>query len=202
MAISFAVRIISFISEAWVNSPFDPPSPAYKVDFKGDNRTFSKDMENASYRTVQQINFKFDNNSGDWNKYAKTGITTERLTNRNTGKVTYSTGQASVSGITAKLDASHLLGENSDWIRVLCEGAVADPLIGVAPAVNYKFYVYANKQGKIELEGMHDGYPSFEVYAQVNGGTWQNIYLFEEQTVASLFPPMEIKGVYKTRYII
>lgn len=62
-------------------------------------------MANASYRTVQQVNFKFDNNSGVSDKYAKIGIAIEILTKRNTGAVTYSTGQVNVSSLTAKLDA-------------------------------------------------------------------------------------------------
>jgi len=199
MAITLSVRIVSFISKDWVTSPFPAPI-GYRSEFKGDDRKFNKDVS-ASYRTAQQINATFTNTGGTYTAYRNTGITTERSTNISTGNYVDSTGQADPNGITASVDTSYLLGGNSDFYKFVCDGDAADPLIPGAPAVNYHLFVSIHKSGLISIEGLHDGYPSFEVYASVNGGTWQNIYLFEEKTLLNLFPPMEI-NVYETRNII
>ncbi|MEK3879843.1 DUF3238 domain-containing protein [Paenibacillus sp. FSL M7-0420] len=106
--------------------------------------------------------------------------------------ITHKTAQASESGLTVGVDSSYLLGGASDFYRFVCDGDVADPLINAAPAVNYHLFVTIHKNVVISIEGLHDGYPSYEIYASVNGGTWQNIYLFNEKDLLNLFPPMDI----------
>ncbi|WP_160036960.1 DUF3238 domain-containing protein [Paenibacillus sp. An7] len=202
MAISFAVRIVTFISSDWFDSPLlIPGNETYREEFKGDNRTFSKDP-NASYRTAHQVNVTFTNDGASWKPYRKTGITELRTTNYKTGNVITQRKQASAEGLTTVEDSSSIRGASTDWYRFLCEGDAANPLMPGSPAINYQFYVYVSKAGQIRLEGMHDGFPSYEVYASVNGGTWQNIYLFTEKSLTNLGPPMDIKGVSVTRNII
>lgn len=202
MAISFAVRLVAFISKDWVDDPFSfAIPPGYRSQFKGDNRTFSKNTD-SPYRGAQQINVTFTNSGGSYVDYKNTGETVQRLTNISTGQYTDSTGKADPAGLTCKVDTAYLLGGDSDYYRFLCEGDIANPLVQAAPATNYKFYVSVHKNGLIQLEGLHDGYPSYEVYASVNGGTWQNIYLFNEKNLLDLAPPMEIDNVFVQRNIL
>ncbi|MBL3485709.1 DUF3238 domain-containing protein, partial [Klebsiella pneumoniae] len=45
-----------------------------------------------------------------------------------------------------------------------------------APTVDYVLNVCVKKDGTIDVQGEHDGFPCFEFYKQVDFGTFEEIY--------------------------
>lgn len=197
MAFTVAVKIQSFISDAWVKSPISfVPITNVDSSFRGDNRTFSSsDSSGVTYRTKQYLTFKVDNASMSYEAYADTGVTVRRDVNVFTKEVSETAAKASTSGITTQYGPdNYVVGGASDRLQVRCSGSAADPLIPGAPAVDYEFLLTLYRDGTIKVDANHDGYPCYEVYARLNSGSWKTLYQFTQGNPTNLFPPMEVRA--------
>ncbi|WP_046228177.1 DUF3238 domain-containing protein [Paenibacillus dauci] len=200
MAVTFALKIMTFIKDAWVPSPLQIlDGVSYKSELKGDNRGFQK--EATSFRTAQYITMEFNNNGGTWNSTPRTGESVERITTIKNGNVRERKATAGTENITAKVIASSLTGGAGDYYTLSLKNATSIPLIPGAPKINYAFNLTVRKNGTITLEGEHDGFPSYEVYARVSNGGWQTIYQFNQKNLIDLFGDGDTK-VNVTRDIL
>ncbi|MGQ3480743.1 DUF3238 domain-containing protein [Paenibacillus sp. TY11] len=211
MAINFNIRLVTFIPHDKVPSPVQYAAPTYFVSFKGDNRGFDKNTANTeNFRTAQQINVEFTNTGGSWGSYRNVGTTTAYYLNNTTAKTETSTAKASDSGLTITRTAASLTGSSSDYMKFLCKCSVGNPFIPSPDIFNgnidYEFTLFVYKNGTISIQGSHDGFPAYEVYAQANSGGYQNIYLFDPRdhgkTSMALLPPMDVTGVSTSRKIL
>jgi Protein of unknown function (DUF3238) len=65
----------------------------------------------------------------------------------------------------------------SPGVNVKFEGAASDPLVKLAPQVNYKgTYIIDIPQRKVSFIGLVEPWPAFESYAAINGGAGQKIF--------------------------
>ncbi|MFD1991898.1 DUF3238 domain-containing protein [Paenibacillus nicotianae] len=194
MAFSAAIKIRSFIAEDWVDFPNSVEQ--YKVEFKGDNRSFTT-ADNVTARTRQYLTFKYSTGSGgfEFSGDTRTGTTFERLTNLFTKKVSITSDKADDNTIRHEV-----VSKDATKIKIKCICHSANPKMTGAPAIDYVFYITLHNTGKLELEGIHDGFPCYEVYARYNNNDWQTVYTFKEQTILSLFGEPEI-SVKKTKQL-
>ncbi|WP_268626964.1 DUF3238 domain-containing protein [Paenibacillus alvei] len=203
MARTFRVRFVTFIPQDWVNSPIQLGENQFIVEYKGDNRGFDKNTANTGrYRTAQQVTAIFRNTGAEWFVEAETGSTTERVTFLH-GKVSENTKKASTDGITYKtITAGH------DFVTLGCKVHSGNPFIEEVfqAHIDYDFVLTIRQDGTITLTGDHDAFPAYEVYANVDGGTYQNIYLYDPRdhgkSAIYLLPPMDVTGVSVNRKII
>ncbi|MFD1887121.1 DUF3238 domain-containing protein [Paenibacillus wenxiniae] len=191
MAFSAAVKIQTFISEDWILFPFTNDRN-YTLHFKGDHRSFTS-SDNASFRTKQYLSFNYTSADGKFtfNGDEDTGTTELRKTNNRTGASSIVKGKASPSTITHEVTYRD---EKRIQIKCVCDSS--NPLVSVAPAINYTFNITLFMDGRVELEGNHDAFPCYEVYARANNGAWKPIYQFTETTIDKLAPPVD-EFIYK-----
>lgn len=186
MAFSAAVKIQTFISEDWMLYPFtnDRNNTLY---FKGDNRSFTS-SDNASFRTKQYLAFDYTSSSGkfSFSGNTDTGTTELKKVDNRTGASSITKGKASPSTIQHQVTY-----QDDKRIQIKCVCSSSNPLVSVAPAIDYNFYVTLFMDGRVELEGNHDAFPCYEVYARANNGAWKPIYQFRETTIDKLAPPVD-----------
>lgn len=197
MAITFAIMIKTFIKDAWVPNPLGSVTLDPRISsFEGDNRDFSKEP-NASFRTKQYLTFDFNNAGSTWTANADTGTTTQKDYYLKTGQTTYMSAKASPNDLSAQI----VIG-NKDEIQLRCKCSSANPMVPGAPPIDYDFFVSATRNGVVALSGSHDGFPSYEMYARVNNGGWQNIYQFTQTSMEKLAGEMDVKNVSVRRNIL
>jgi hypothetical protein len=102
--------------------------------------------------------------------YANTGITTERVT----------TPDGSVNKRTGKASTERILCTDIEWssvdVKFQMSASASNPLNEYAPPVDYLLTVHVKKDGGIDINGTHDGFPCYEFYKQVDFGLFEQIY--------------------------
>ncbi|MDF9412405.1 DUF3238 domain-containing protein [Brevibacillus laterosporus] len=159
--------------------------------FKGDDRDFDYF---GSSRTRHDVKVDF----------SKKTVTEHKFISETHNLTTGETGRAPVSGLQL-LDVKWINSKQVKY-KVVCSSA--NPLVPNAPAIDYEFKVTLNSDGTGTFEGLHDGFPNYEVYIDTDNsmGNRKNVvYTFDiadhNETPASLFPPMEW-GVSRRKFAV
>ncbi|CCF15454.1 hypothetical protein BLGI_3396 [Brevibacillus laterosporus GI-9] len=180
---NFIITFKTFIPEAKIEEP------VWGHWYKGDNRGFDF---YGSYRTKQKIVINFDNKTIEDKPYIGE---THNLT---TGE----TGTAPTSDL--KLLDVQWSGSNQVKFKVVCSSK--NPLVKGAPAIDYEFKVTFKSDGTGFIEGLHDGFPNYEVYINTSSSLGRNknvIYTYghKNESPRALFPPMD-KGVSRRPFAV
>ncbi|WP_242213541.1 DUF3238 domain-containing protein [Bacillus cereus group sp. BfR-BA-01383] len=162
------IRASVFIPMSWTEAKKDIETGKV-IQFEGDSREFTPHTVNTMRsRVEQEVVVDFDKK--EVFSYANTGITTERITNLD-GSVNKRTGKASTENIIC----THIVW-NSDSVQFTMSASASNPLNVYAPPVDYVLTVRVKKDGRIDVQGEHDGFPCFEFYKQVDFGSFEQIY--------------------------
>lgn len=162
------VRASVFIPMPWTEPKKDMQTGNI-IQFEGDSREFTPYAVNAMRSRVEQ-EVVVDFYKKEVFTYANTGITTERVTTPD-GSVRKRTGKASTEGILC----THVVW-GSDDVKFQMSASASNPLNVYAPPVDYLLTVHVKKDGTVEIQGEHDGFPCFEFYKQVDFGSFEQIY--------------------------
>jgi hypothetical protein len=168
MANIVKIRASVFIPMSWTE-PKEDTQTGNIIQFEGDSREFTPYTVNTMRSRIEQ-EVVVDFHKKDIFSYANTGITTERVTNPD-GSVNKRTGKASTEGISC----TNIVW-SSDNVKFQMSASASNPLNVYAPPVDYLLTVQVKKDGSIDIQGAHDGFPCFEFYNQVNFGPFEQIY--------------------------
>ncbi|MFB5268622.1 DUF3238 domain-containing protein [Paenibacillus enshidis] len=176
------VVVRNFIPDAWIYSPVQPDPINSEIWLNGDNRSFKKKLSGNEFRTEQEVRVTFHNEGAASTIYRGVGESQLRLVYKNIPGAPdhYESAYANVDDIKCKLIASLTKGRDSDYMMFNFYSRIKDPQVQpVAAYIDYDFNVDITKKGNITVQGRHDEFPAMEIYARVDGGTWQNIYLYD-----------------------
>ncbi|MED3687701.1 DUF3238 domain-containing protein [Peribacillus butanolivorans] len=162
------IRASVFIPMSWTEPKKDIQTGKV-IQFEGDSREFTPYAVNTMRSRVEQ-EVVVDFYKKEILSYANTGITTERVTNPD-GSVNQRKGKASKEGILCTNTVW-----SSDDVKFQMSASASNPLNVYAPPVDYLLTVQVKKDGSIDIQGAHDGFPCFEFYKQVNFGPFEQIY--------------------------
>jgi len=162
------VRASVFIPNSWTEPKKDIQT-GNKIEFEGDSREFTPFAVHAMRSRIEQ-EVIVDFYKKEIFTYANTGITTERITTPD-GSINKRTGKASTEGILCTDVVWGL-----DDVKFQMSASASNPLNVYAPTVDYLLIVHAKKDGTVEIQGAHDGFPCYEFYKQVNLGPFEQIY--------------------------
>lgn len=202
---SARIRLNAFIRYEYV---FDPVQTEYI--FEGDNRTFCEacGTDRVSQEVTAVNPLMFEENTAD-GPYHSSWITQKYdwMTSLNTSvepwPLTQEAREDWVEGWPMKVawavsnlddafcDVTRIGPEPTNQIQVYCGVATSNPLIVFAPAVDMEYEInltFGSGEIEYELEGCHDGFPSYEVY--INGVPI--ITDVDNGNPNSMFPPCDI----------
>ncbi|MFP3513068.1 DUF3238 domain-containing protein [Peribacillus sp. SIMBA_075] len=162
------VRASVFIPMSWTETKKDTQT-GNLIQFEGDSREFTPYAVNAMRSRIEQ-EVIVDFYKKEIFTYANTGITTERITTPD-GSVNKKTGKASTEGILC----TDVVWKSDD-VKFQMSASASNPLNIYAPPVDYLLTVQVKKDGSIDIQGAHDGFPCYEFYKQVNFGPFEQIY--------------------------
>ncbi|MEH6889554.1 DUF3238 domain-containing protein [Bacillus sp. JJ864] len=165
------IRASVFIPMPWTE-PMQDIQTGNIIQFEGDAREFTPYAVNAMRSRVEQ-EVVVDFYKREIFTYANTGITTERVTTSD-GSAHKRTGKASTEGI---LCTDIVWG--SDDVKFQMSASASQPLNVHAHSVDYVLALHVKKDGTVEMQGAHDGFPCFEFYKQVNFGPFEQIYIHD-----------------------
>ncbi|MDM5153704.1 DUF3238 domain-containing protein [Bacillus sp. DX1.1] len=162
------VRASVFIPMSWTEPKKDTQT-GNVIQFEGDSREFTPYAVNAMRSRIEQ-EIVVDFYKKEIFTYANTGITTERITTPD-GSVNKRTGKASTENI---LCTDVVWGSND--VKFQMSASASNPLNVYAPPVDYLLIVHVKKDGTVDIEGAHDGFPCYEFYKEVNFGQFEKIH--------------------------
>lgn len=168
------IRINTFIPMDKVNTPV----PLSSNTFHGDGRSF--DVDTTKSRTSQVIVVDLDkqkvtsaNSCGETIEYDKNGKVVNRKRENTDGM---SVESQSVQGM----------------ILLNAETHASNPLVKVAPDIDYSVQIAVSHDGTCYVDGDHDKFPAFEMYAKKNNGPYQTITQFTPKTDTFYNPAMQL----------
>ncbi|MGU3354199.1 DUF3238 domain-containing protein [Bacillus sp. M5A3_1b] len=127
--------------------------------------------------------------------YIDACIVTVKITNSD-GSIEYQKGETSTENIVCTNIA---WGE--DEFSFEMRASASNPLNAAAPAADYFLAVRVNTSGIVYIEGLHDGFPCYEFYKQIDFGSFEKIYTHDfretNDTPAALAGEMEYS--FKTK---
>lgn len=165
------VRASVFIPMSWTEPKKDIQTGNI-IQFEGDSREFTAFAVNAMRSRIEQ-EVIVDFYKKEIFSYANTGITTEKIT----------TADGSVKKRTGKASTEDILCNDIVWgtedVKFQMSASASNPLNEYAPPVDYLLTVYVKKDGIVEIQGAHDGFPCYEFYKQVNFGPFEQIHVHD-----------------------
>ncbi|OCT16164.1 permease [Paenibacillus pectinilyticus] len=168
MANIVKIRASVFIPMSWTE-PRKDIKTGHIIQFEGDSREFTPNAVNTMLsRIEQEVVVDFDKK--EIFTYANTGITTERITLPD-GSVIKRSGKASTDDILC-LD----VGWGTDDVKFQMSASASNPLNEYAPPADYLLTLHVTKDGTVDIQGAHDGFPCYEFYKQVNLGPFEEIH--------------------------
>lgn len=162
------IRASVFIPMSWTE-PRKDIQTGNVIQFEGDSREFNPYAVNTMRSRIEQ-EVVVDFYKNEIFSYANTGISTERVTTPD-GSVNQLTGKASTDGILC----TDILW-SFDGVKFQMSASASNPLNIYAPTVDYLLTVHVQKNGIVDIQGAHDGFPCFEFYKQVDFGPFEQIY--------------------------
>ncbi|MED1782030.1 DUF3238 domain-containing protein [Brevibacillus fortis] len=182
------IRASVFIPLSWTEPRTDPQTGKV-IQFEGDSREFTPYAVNSMRSRVEQ-EVVVDFMKKEMFTYQNTGITTEKIRNPD-GSIQLRKGKASTEGILCR----NIVWKSDEEVSFEMSASASNPLNEQAPPVDYLLSVTAKRDGLVQIEGAHDGFPCFEFYKQADFGPFETIYThdFREtgDTPAALAGEME-----------
>ncbi|HDR5650872.1 TPA: DUF3238 domain-containing protein [Bacillus anthracis] len=168
--------------------PIKDPATGRLFEYAGDAREFTPYAANAKRsRLEQEVNIDFYKR--EIFTYADACIVTVKITNPD-GSTEYQKGEISTENIVC---TNIVWGE--DEVSFEMRASASNPLNAAAPAADYLLAIRVNKNGTVHVEGVHDGFPCYEFYKQVDFGPFESIYIHDfretNDTPAALAGEME-----------
>lgn len=168
--------------------PIKDPATGRSFEYAGDVREFTPYAVNAKRsRLEQEVNIDFYKR--EIFTYADACIVTVKITNPD-GSTEYQKGETSTKNIVC---TNIVWGE--DEVSFEMRASASNPLNAAAPAADYLLAIRVNKSGTVHVEGVHDGFPCYEFYKQVDFGSFELIYTHDfretNDTPAALAGEME-----------
>ena len=160
-----------------------------KIYFKGDNRR-SAAWSTLAYRTSHS--FVIDTSPANYRVTATPKV--------NDTTVIYESVSGSVGEQTAGQEPTCLSYKKRVeagilYLDVKCH--CANPMVPLAPHIDYEFTLKITRTGSVRITGRHDGFPAYEFWRNIEGkaGGPELVYthnpLVTGDTVKSLYPPMD-----------
>ncbi|MCX2826106.1 permease [Bacillus pseudomycoides] len=162
------IKASVFIPMSWTE-PMKDTQTGNIIQFEGDSREFTPYTVNTMRSRVEQ-EVVVDFYKKEIFSYANTGITTEKVTTLD-GSVNKRTGKASTEDILCTD-----IVWSSDDVKFQMSASTSQPLNVYAPPVDYLLTVRIQKNGTVDIQGTHDGFPCFEFYKQIDFGPFEEIY--------------------------
>lgn len=168
--------------------PIKDPATGRLFEYAGDAREFTPYAANAKRsRLEQEVNIDFYKR--EIFTYADACIVTVKITNPD-GSTEYQKGEISTENIVC---TNIVWGE--DEVSFEMRASASNPLNAAAPAADYLLAIRVNESGTVHVEGVHDGFPCYEFYKQVDFGPFESIYIHDfretNDTPAALAGEME-----------
>ncbi|MED2764316.1 DUF3238 domain-containing protein [Bacillus thuringiensis] len=173
MANVVKIRASVFIPMSWTPIGWTEPKKDNQtgnfIEFEGDAREFTPYAANTMRSRVEQ-EVIVDFHKKEIFAYGNTGITTERMT----------TSDGSIKTKSGKASTERIVCTNIEWgsndVKFQMSASASNPLNINAPAVDYLLTVHVTKEGVVDIEGKHDGFPCYEFYKQTDFGPFELIH--------------------------
>lgn len=165
------LRLKTFIPDKYVFYGNLPREGA--IYYGGDNRNSSW---NGTYRTIQE--FTIDTSSSEYSvsPFKDTGTTYEYFVPLGTNDYQLKKSKkASTTGLTWTKEYN----EKDDCLYLKCKCSVANPLVPLAPAIDYDVTLKITRVGSVRITGKHDGFPAYEFWRKFDGKPAQLVYLHD-----------------------
>ncbi|HDR4708206.1 MULTISPECIES: DUF3238 domain-containing protein [Bacillus cereus group] len=163
-------------------------------EYAGDAREFTPYAVNTKRSRLEQ-EVIVDFYKREIFTYADACIVTVKITNPD-GSIEYQKGETSTENI-----ACTNIVWSEDEVSFEMRASASNPLNAAAPAADYLLAIRVNKSGTLHVEGVHDGFPCYEFYKQVDFGSFEKIYTHDfretNDTPAALDGEMEYS--FKTK---
>ncbi|PRT02404.1 DUF3238 domain-containing protein [Bacillus wiedmannii] len=157
-------------------------------EYAGDAREFTPYAVNTKHSRLEQ-EVTVDFYKREIFTYADACIVTVKITNPD-GSIEYQKGETSTDNI-----ACTNIVWSEDKVSFEMRASASNPLNTKAPAADYFLTIRVNECGTVHVEGVHDGFPCYEFYKQVDFGSFELIYTHDfretNDTPAALAGEME-----------
>lgn len=174
--------------------PIQDPATGRVFEYAGDAREFTPYAVNTKRSRLEQ-EVVVDFYKREIFTYADACIVTVEITNPD-GSIEYQKGETSTENI-----ACTNIVWSEDEVSFEMRASASNPLNAAAPAADYFLTIRVNESGTVHVEGLHDGFPCYEFYKQIDFGSFELIYTHDfretDDTPAALAGEMEYS--FKTK---
>ncbi|MCQ6567224.1 DUF3238 domain-containing protein [Bacillus mycoides] len=168
--------------------PIQDPATGRVFEYAGDAREFTPYAVNTKRSRLEQ-EVVVDFYKREIFTYADACIVTVKITNPD-GSIEYQKGETSTENI-----ACTNIVWSEDEVSFEMRASASNPLNAAAPAADYFLTIRVNESGTVHVEGLHDGFPCYEFYKQIDFGSFELIYTHDfrktDDTPAALAGEME-----------
>ncbi|MEK4739052.1 MULTISPECIES: DUF3238 domain-containing protein [Bacillus] len=168
--------------------PIQDPATGRVFEYAGDAREFTPYVVNTKRSRLEQ-EVVVDFYKREIFTYADACIVTVKITNPD-GSIEYQKGETSTENI-----ACTNIVWSEDEVSFEMRASASNPLNAAAPAADYFLTIRVNESGTVHVEGLHDGFPCYEFYKQIDFGSFELIYTHDfretDDTPAALAGEME-----------
>ncbi|MEK5300020.1 DUF3238 domain-containing protein [Bacillus sp. FSL R10-2201] len=174
--------------------PIQDPATGRVFEYAGDAREFTPYAVNTKRSRLEQ-EVVVDFYKREIFTYADACIVIVEITNPD-GSIEYQKGETSTENI-----ACTNIVWSEDEVSFEMRASASNPLNAAAPAADYFLTIRVNESGTVHVEGLHDGFPCYEFYKQIDFGSFELIYTHDfretDDTPAALAGEMEYS--FKTK---
>ncbi|MED1055576.1 MULTISPECIES: DUF3238 domain-containing protein [Bacillus] len=174
--------------------PIQDPATGRVFEYAGDAREFTPYAVNTKRSRLEQ-EVVVDFYKREIFTYADACIVTVKITNPD-GSIEYQKGETSTENI-----ACTNIVWSEDEVSFEMRASASNPLNAAAPAADYFLTIRVNESGTVHVEGLHDGFPCYEFYKQIDFSSFELIYTHDfrktDDTPAALAGEMEYS--FKTK---
>ncbi|MEC5238801.1 DUF3238 domain-containing protein [Bacillus sp. FSL R9-9530] len=174
--------------------PIQDPETGRVFEYAGDAREFTPYAVNTKRSRLEQ-EVVVDFYKREIFTYEDACIVTVKITNPD-GSIEYQKGETSTENI-----ACTNIVWSEDEVSFEMRASASNPLNAAAPAADYFLTIRVNESGTVHVEGLHDGFPCYEFYKQIDFGSFELIYTHDfrktDDTPAALAGEMEYS--FKTK---
>lgn len=178
------LRLRSFIPHSKI---FYAETPSSYVYFRGDNRNAAW---SGTFRTSQIFVIDTAPSSYSVQHTPDTGTTHQDNYDKVSGTlISTQSGKASTSGLTFTKRVENGI------LYLDCKCAVGNPLVLVAPDIDYEFTLKVTRNGTVRITGDHDGFPGYELWRKIDSGSSRLVWSYDPiaagKDINALLPPMD-----------
>ncbi|ARJ20550.1 DUF3238 domain-containing protein [Bacillus sp. ISL-8] len=152
--------------------PIQDPATGRVFEYAGDAREFTPYAVNTKRSRLEQ-EVVVDFYKREIFTYADACIVTVKITNPD-GSIEYQKGETSTENI-----ACTNIVWSEDEVSFEMRASASNPLNAAAPAADYFLTIRVNESSTVHVEGLHDGFPCYEFYKQIDFGSFELIYIHD-----------------------